>query len=108
MLVLRFANIWFERLWNRNEINCVFLTFKEPHGTEGRGGYFDRFGIIRDVLQNHLLQVFSLLAMEPPVSFKAELRYYLSEFKYCCLAFFCFLPFDSNHNAFKFVNLPSR
>jgi glucose-6-phosphate 1-dehydrogenase len=46
----------------------VILTFKEPFGTEGRGGYFDNFGIIRDVLQNHLLQALTLLAMEPPTS----------------------------------------
>jgi hypothetical protein len=48
------------------------ITFKEPFGTEGRGGYFDDVGIIRDVMQNHLLQVLSLVAMEPPVSFTAE------------------------------------
>jgi glucose-6-phosphate 1-dehydrogenase len=67
MLVLRFSNIWFEHIWNRREINCVLLTFKETIGTEGRGGYFDQFGIIRDVIQNHLLQVLSLVAMEAPV-----------------------------------------
>ena len=44
------------------------ITFKEPFGTEGRGGYFDEFGIIRDIMQNHLLQILSLVAMEPPVS----------------------------------------
>lgn len=48
------------------------ITFKEPFGTDGRGGYFDEFGIIRDVMQNHLLQVLSLVAMEPPVSASAE------------------------------------
>lgn len=67
MLVLRFSNIWFEHIWNRREVNCVILTFKENIGTEGRGGYFDQFGIIRDVIQNHLLQVFSLVAMEAPI-----------------------------------------
>mmetsp|Transcript_5469 Transcript_5469/g.7890 ORF Transcript_5469/g.7890 Transcript_5469/m.7890 type:complete len:396 (+) Transcript_5469:304-1491(+) len=67
LMVLRFSNLWFERLWNRNDVACVILTFKEPFGTEGRGGYFDKFGIIRDILQNHLLQVLTLLAMEPPV-----------------------------------------
>jgi len=50
----------------------VQITFKEPFGTEGRGGYFDEFGIIRDILQNHLLQVLSVLTMERPVSFSAE------------------------------------
>lgn len=48
------------------------ITFKEPFGTEGRGGYFDEFGIIRDVMQNHLLQVLTLLAMERPISFSSE------------------------------------
>lgn len=48
------------------------ITFKEPFGTEGRGGYFDNVGIIRDVMQNHLLQVMSLVAMETPVSLSAN------------------------------------
>jgi glucose-6-phosphate 1-dehydrogenase len=50
----------------------VQITFKEPFGAEGRAGYFDQYGIIRDVMQNHLLQVMSLVAMEPPVSLSAE------------------------------------
>lgn len=66
LLVLRFGNLMFERLWDRNSIQCVILTFKEPFGTEGRGGYFDHYGIIRDIVQNHLLQVLTLLAMEAP------------------------------------------
>jgi glucose-6-phosphate 1-dehydrogenase len=66
--VLRFSNIWFERVWNADSIKCVILTFKEPFGTDGRGGYFDKYGIIRDILQNHLLQVMTLLAMEPPTT----------------------------------------
>jgi glucose-6-phosphate 1-dehydrogenase len=68
LTVLRFSNIWFERIWNTENIQCVMLTFKEPFGTEGRGGYFDQFGIIRDILQNHLLQVLTLLAMETPTT----------------------------------------
>mmetsp|Transcript_34379 Transcript_34379/g.83189 ORF Transcript_34379/g.83189 Transcript_34379/m.83189 type:complete len:491 (-) Transcript_34379:239-1711(-) len=68
MLVLRFGNVFFEPLWNNKYIDCVYMSFKEPFGTEGRGGYFDSSGIIRDVMQNHLLQVLSLFAMEPPVS----------------------------------------
>jgi 6-phosphogluconate dehydrogenase len=67
LTVLRFSNIWFERVWNADNIQCVILTFKEPFGTDGRGGYFDKYGIIRDILQNHLLQVLTLLAMETPV-----------------------------------------
>lgn len=56
LLVMRFGNIWMENMWNRNYVHCVVLTFKEPFGTQGRGGYFDQYGIIRDVIQNHLLQ----------------------------------------------------
>jgi len=72
LMVLRFANAVFEPLWNRHHIQCVIITFKEPFGTKGRGGYFDKFGIIRDVMQNHLLQILSLIAMEPPVTMSAE------------------------------------
>lgn len=66
LILLRFSNIWFSSIWNNTNIQCVFLTFKEPFGTEGRGGYFDQFGIIRDICQNHLLQVLTLIAMETP------------------------------------------
>lgn len=52
LIVLRFANKIFKRIWNRDSIECVTITFKEPFGTEGRGGYFDEFGIIR--LELHL------------------------------------------------------
>ena len=67
LIILRFANTWLEPLWNRNYISNVIITFKEDIGTMGRGGYFDTVGIIRDVMQNHLLQVLSIAAMEPPV-----------------------------------------
>jgi glucose-6-phosphate 1-dehydrogenase len=56
LIVMRFGNIWMENMWNRNYVQCIVLTFKEPFGTQGRGGYFDQYGIIRDVIQNHLLQ----------------------------------------------------
>ena len=72
LMVLRFANAVFEPLWSGRHISTVQITFKEPFGTEGRGGYFDTVGIIRDVMQNHLLQVLSLVAMEPPVSMRSE------------------------------------
>jgi glucose-6-phosphate 1-dehydrogenase len=64
----RFGNRLFGPTWNRESIACVLITFKEPFGTEGRGGYFDQFGIIRDVMQNHLLQMMCLTAMEKPAS----------------------------------------
>ncbi|CAM9787692.1 unnamed protein product, partial [Phaeothamnion confervicola] len=67
LLIMRFSNMIFEPLWSRENIASVQMTFKEPFGTEGRGGYFDAYGIIRDVVQNHLMQVFSLVAMETPV-----------------------------------------
>jgi len=63
---LRFANGISEPLWNRNHIKGILITQKEDFGTQGRGGYFDEFGIIRDVQQNHLLQILTLIAMEPP------------------------------------------
>ncbi|KYR02029.1 glucose 6-phosphate-1-dehydrogenase [Tieghemostelium lacteum] len=72
LMVLRFANSVFEPLWNKQHISSITITFKENIGTEGRGGYFDEFGIIRDVMQNHLMQVLSLVAMEPPVSMSAD------------------------------------
>jgi glucose-6-phosphate 1-dehydrogenase len=72
LLVLRFANVAMGAAWDKNSISNVQITFKEPFGTEGRGGYFDEFGIIRDILQNHLMQVLSIVAMERPVSFSAE------------------------------------
>jgi glucose-6-phosphate 1-dehydrogenase len=55
MLVLRFANVALQSSWDKNSISNVQITFKEPFGTEGRGGYFDEFGIIRDILQNREL-----------------------------------------------------
>ncbi|CAJ0546345.1 Ff.00g098180.m01.CDS01 [Fusarium sp. VM40] len=72
ILILRFGNSFLGATWNRQHIDNVQITFKEPFGTEGRGGYFDEFGIVRDVMQNHLLQVLTLLAMERPISFNAE------------------------------------
>ncbi|XP_051162043.1 glucose-6-phosphate 1-dehydrogenase isoform X2 [Leptopilina boulardi] len=68
LMTLRFGNRIFSPTWNRDSIASVQITFKEPFGTQGRGGYFDEFGIIRDVMQNHLLQILSLFAMEKPAS----------------------------------------
>lgn len=101
MSVLRFSNLIFEPLWSRQYIRNVQLIFSEDFGTEGRGGYsssfqelffncicyhhvliflpfggkfryFDHYGIIRDIMQNHLLQILALFAMETPVSLDAE------------------------------------
>uniref|UniRef100_H2YAU5 Glucose-6-phosphate 1-dehydrogenase n=1 Tax=Ciona savignyi TaxID=51511 RepID=H2YAU5_CIOSA len=72
LMVLRFANRLFGPVWNRDNIASVLITFKEPFGTTGRGGYFDQFGIIRDVMQNHLFQVLCLTAMEKPASNNAD------------------------------------
>lgn len=67
LLLWRFGNSVWEWMWHRDAIESIKITFKEPFGTQGRGGYFDNYGIIRDIQQNHLLQVLALLAMEPPV-----------------------------------------
>eukprot|EP00878_Enallax_costatus_P011921 GHUV01012445.1.p1 GENE.GHUV01012445.1~~GHUV01012445.1.p1 ORF type:complete len:575 (+),score=103.39 GHUV01012445.1:290-2014(+) len=72
LTVLRFSNRVFEPLWSRQYIRNVQIIFSENFGTEGRGGYFDQYGIIRDVIQNHLLQIVALFAMEQPVSLDAE------------------------------------
>lgn len=67
LLALRFGNRILEPVWNREQIESVEICFSEDIGTQGRAGYFDRFGIIRDVVQNHLLQALALVAMEQPI-----------------------------------------
>lgn len=71
ILVSRFANTIFEPLWNRNYIDHVEITVAEKVGVEHRGKFYDKVGILRDMFQNHLLQLTALVAMEPPVSFEA-------------------------------------
>ncbi len=71
LMVFRFANEFFEPLWNNRYIDHVQITGAEALGIEGRGGYFDDAGILRDMVQNHLFQVLALTAMEPPVSLNA-------------------------------------
>lgn len=70
--ILRFSNTIFQPLWSRQYIDNVQIIFSEPFGTEGRGGYFNQYNIIRDIMQNHLLQVLTLFAMETPISLSAE------------------------------------
>lgn len=72
ILVLRFANGIFEPLWNRRYIDHVQITAAESLGVENRGGYYDQAGVLRDMIQNHLLQIFTLVAMEPPASLEAD------------------------------------
>jgi glucose-6-phosphate 1-dehydrogenase len=72
LLALRFANSIFERLWNTDVIDHVQITVAETVGLEGRGGYFDKAGVLRDMVQNHMLQLLCLIAMEPPVSLEAD------------------------------------
>jgi len=72
LMVLRFANLIFEPLWNRNNIAYVWIAWSEDIGTEKRAGYFDTYGIIRDVMQNHLLQMLALVAMEEPLNLNPE------------------------------------
>jgi glucose-6-phosphate 1-dehydrogenase len=72
ILMFRFSNSIFERLWNRDSVSHVQITVSESLGVGQRGGYYEEAGALRDMVQNHLLQVMSLVAMEPPVSLDAE------------------------------------
>jgi glucose-6-phosphate 1-dehydrogenase len=71
LMALRFANRVFEPLWSRDHIQSVHVVWKENASLAGRAGYFDRTGIIRDVVQNHLLQIIALVGMEPPAQLKS-------------------------------------
>src|SRR5580765_240110 len=72
ILIFRFGNGIFEPVWNRRYIDCVQITAAERVGVEQRGGYYEQAGALRDMVPNHLLQLVTLTAMEPPVSFKAD------------------------------------
>jgi glucose-6-phosphate 1-dehydrogenase len=72
ILVFRFANGIFEHVWNRNYIDHVEITAAESIGIEGRGPFYEQAGALRDVVQNHVMELLSFVAMEPPVSFEAD------------------------------------
>jgi glucose-6-phosphate 1-dehydrogenase len=72
LMILRFANTLFEPLWNNKYIDHVQITFAETVGVEGRGPYYEQSGALRDMVQNHMLQLLTLIAMEPPVDLDTE------------------------------------
>ena len=72
ILAFRFANSIFEPMWNTNLIDSVQITVAEDIGIEGRGAYYDKAGAMRDIIQNHGLQLVALTAMEPPLAFDAN------------------------------------
>ena len=72
ILVFRFANGIFEPLWDYRYVDHVQITVSEAIGIEGRGGYYETSGVVRDIIQNHLLQLLALTGMEPPVEFEAD------------------------------------
>ena len=72
IMALRFANMIFEPIWNRRYVDCIQITASETVGVEGRGGYYDNAGALRDMIQNHVINLLALVAMEPPISPSAD------------------------------------
>src|SRR5207245_6962458 len=72
VMAFRFANFMFEPVWNRNYIDSIQITAAEDLGIGSRAGYYDHAGALRDLVQNHMLQLLALLCMEPPTAFNAE------------------------------------
>ncbi len=91
LLAFRFANSIFEPLWNRQYIDHIQITNAEAIGVEGRGGYYEKAGVLRDMIQNHVFQVTSLIAMEPPASLSANS---VRDEKFKAMQSVCPLPAD--------------
>src|SRR5262249_32813942 len=72
LLAFRFSNGIFEPLWNKNQIDHIQFTVSETVGVEGRGGYYETSGVLRDMIQNHMFQMLAYLCMEPPASFRPD------------------------------------
>ncbi|HMO82240.1 MAG TPA: glucose-6-phosphate dehydrogenase [Pyrinomonadaceae bacterium] len=99
LLVFRFGNSIFEPIWNRNYIDHVQITVAEKLGVEGRGGYYESAGALRDIIPNHIFQLVTLTGMEPPVSFDADsVR---DEQAKILQAIKCFTPEDAIHCAVR-------
>ena len=99
LLIFRFGNSIFEPIWNRNFIDHVQITVAEELGVETRGGYYDTAGALRDMIPNHIFQLITLTAMEPPVSFEADAV--RDEQAKILQAIQPFAPEDALHNAVR-------